>query len=103
MGVEIPAAGKNIRLALICCSNDIPAARKLWGHISASVSCHRCYKRANIRGSKLNFGGFEDMNDWFVERDLEEHQEYAENWRLCKSKEERKHYVKSTFVRWTEL
>src|SRR3954469_9582151 len=22
-GVEIPAAGKNIRLALICCSNDI--------------------------------------------------------------------------------
>jgi len=72
-GVEIPAAGKNVRLALICCSNDIPAARKLCDYISASVSCHRCYKRANSNGNKLNFGGFDDMDDWFVERDLEEH------------------------------
>jgi hypothetical protein len=72
-GIEIPAAGKNIRLALICCSNDIPAARKLCGHGSALVSCHRCYKTANSIGSKLNFGGFDDMDDWFIERDLKEH------------------------------
>jgi hypothetical protein len=102
-GIEIPAARRKIRLALICCSNDIPAARKLCGHISASVSCHRCYKRANIKGSKLNFGGFDNMNDWFVERDLEEHRQHAEGWRLCKSQEERKRHVSSTFVRWTEL
>jgi len=102
-GVEIPAAGKNIRLALICCSNDIPAARKLCGHISASVSCHRCYKRANLSGNKLNFGGFDDMDDWFIERNLEEYRRNAENWRLCKSEEERKSHVSSTLARWTEL
>ncbi|GBC46304.2 uncharacterized protein LOC114460739 [Rhizophagus irregularis DAOM 181602=DAOM 197198] len=74
-GIEISAAEKNIRLALICCSNDIPAARKLCGHISASVSCYRCYKTANSNGNrnKSNFGGFDDMVDWFVERDLDEH------------------------------
>lgn len=102
-GIEIPAAGKNIRLALICCSNDIPAARKLCGHVSALVSCHRCYKTANSNGNKSNFGGFDDMDDWFVERDLEEHRQDAEDWRLCKSEEERKRHVSSTHVRWSEL
>jgi len=103
-GVEIPAAGKNIRLALICCSNDIPAARKLCGHISALVGCHRCYKRANSNNeNKLNFGGFDDMDDWFIEKDLEEHQRNAKDWRLCRSEEERKRHVSSTHVRWTEL
>jgi hypothetical protein len=102
-GIEIPAAGKNIRLALICCSNDIPAARKLCGHGSALVSCHRYYKTANSIGSKLNFGGFDDMDDWFIERDLEEHRWNAEDWRLCKSEEERKCHVRSTHVRWSEL
>lgn len=104
-GVEIPASGKNIRLALICCSNDIPAARKLCGHVSALVSCHRCYKTASLNGNenKSNFGGFDDMEDWFVERDLEEHRRNAKDWRLCKSEEERKRHVRSTHVRWTEL
>ncbi|EXX65855.1 hypothetical protein RirG_129330 [Rhizophagus irregularis DAOM 197198w] len=104
-GIEIPAAKKNIRLALICCSNDIPAARKLCGHISASVSCHRCYKTANSNGNgnKSNFGGFDDMVDWFVERDLDEHRWNAELWRLCKSEEERKRHMSSTHVRWSEL
>src|SRR6266498_2519036 len=102
-GIEISAAEKIIRLALICCSNDIPAARKLCGHISAPLSCHRCYKKANSNGNKLNFGGFDDMDDWFVERDLAEHRRNAEDWRLCKSQEERKRHVSSTFVRWTEL
>ncbi|EXX57951.1 hypothetical protein RirG_202350 [Rhizophagus irregularis DAOM 197198w] len=104
-GIEIPAAEKNIRLALICCLNDIPAARKLCGHISASVSCHRCYKTANSNGNgnKSNFGGFDDMVDWFVERDLDEHRRNAELWRLCKSEEEIKRHVSSTHVRWSEL
>ncbi|EXX58570.1 hypothetical protein RirG_196780 [Rhizophagus irregularis DAOM 197198w] len=102
-GIEIPAAGRKIRLALICCSNDIPAARKLCGHISASVSCHRCYKRANSISNKLNFGGFDDMSEWFVERNLLKHRQDAENWRLCKSEEERKRHVSLTSVRWTEL
>src|SRR2546421_5947780 len=42
-GFNLPGSTKNIRLAVICCSNDIPAARKLCGHISALVGCYRCY------------------------------------------------------------
>src|SRR5438876_7471885 len=63
----------------------------------------RCYKRANLSGNKLNFGGFDDMDDWFIERNLEEHRQNAKNWRLCKSEEERKSHVSSTLARWTEL
>ncbi|PKB93185.1 hypothetical protein RhiirA5_247878, partial [Rhizophagus irregularis] len=40
-GIDL-LSGKIIRMAVICCSNDIPAARKLCGHISALVGCHRC-------------------------------------------------------------
>jgi hypothetical protein len=61
-------------MAVICCSNDIPAARKLCGHASALVGCHRCYKRANKSNEDhLNFGGFEDMDEWFKIKDPEEH------------------------------
>ncbi|GBC52241.2 hypothetical protein GLOIN_2v1484835 [Rhizophagus irregularis DAOM 181602=DAOM 197198] len=35
-GVDLPS-GKRIRMAVICCRNDIPAARKLCGHISALI------------------------------------------------------------------
>ena len=107
-GVSLPSTdlhptGKRIRMAVICCSNDIPAARKLCGHISALVSCHRCYKIANISGRKFNYGGFNDMTEWFVQKDLNEHRRNAERWRLCKSKHERKQHVSETHVRWSEL
>jgi hypothetical protein len=95
--------GKRIRLAVICCSNDIPAARKLCGHISALAACHRCYKRANIDGRKMNFGGFDDMADWFRARDLDEHRTNAEGWRHCKTNDERKQHVSTTLVRWSEM
>ncbi|CAI2198204.1 13778_t:CDS:1, partial [Funneliformis geosporum] len=72
--------GKIIRLAIICCSNDIPATRKLCGYISALTGCHQCYKRTNTGGRKPNFGGFEDMDDWLQKRDLEEHLRNAEGW-----------------------
>jgi hypothetical protein len=96
-------AGKRIRIAVICCTNDIPAARKLCGHISALVSCHRCYKTANISGKKFNYGGFDDMTEWYVQKDPDEHRQNAELWRLCKSKRERKQHVSETHVRWSEL
>ena len=37
--------GKRVRAVLILVSCDIPATRKICGHISALVSCHRCEKR----------------------------------------------------------
>ena len=48
-GVYLPATdkyptGKRVRMAVICCSNDIPATRKLCEHISTLAACHRCYK-----------------------------------------------------------
>src|SRR5881398_2341820 len=36
--------GRQIRAALILVSCDIPAARKICGHISALAVCHRCKK-----------------------------------------------------------
>jgi len=36
--------GRQIRVALILVSCDIPAARKICGHISALAACHRCEK-----------------------------------------------------------
>ena len=90
-------------MAVICCSNDIPAVRKLCGHISALAACHRCYKTANISRRKSNFAGFDDMDDWFIQKDLNEHRQNAENWRLCKSNNERNQHVSDTQVRWSEL
>ena len=101
-GFNLPN-GKRIRIAVICCTNDIPAARKLCGHISALVSCHRCYKTANINGRNFNFGGFDDMENWFIEKDLTEHRINAEGWRLCNSKDKRKNHVSNTYVRWSEM
>ena len=97
--------GKRIRLAVICCSNDIPAARKLCGHISALVGCHRCHKRAesNDYNKRANFGGFDDIGEWFRERSLDEHRRNAEGWLSCISNEERKQHVSETHVRWSEM
>ena len=65
-GVNLPPSKdypevKKIQLAVICCANDIPAARKLCDHISAKAACYRCHKRANVVGRKSNFGRFDDM------------------------------------------
>ena len=97
--------GRKIRMAVICCSSDIPAARKLCGHISALAACHRCYKKAGSsnEGERPNFGGFDDMNDWFKERNLEEFRHNALAWRKCRSNEERKQFVSTNHVRWTKL
>ncbi len=38
--------GKKIWLAIICYSNDIPVIKKLCGHISVLIGCHRYYKKA---------------------------------------------------------
>src|SRR5256714_5086702 len=47
--------GRQIRAALILVSCDIPAARKICGHISALAACHRCEKRGNYEHHQHNF------------------------------------------------
>ena len=69
--------GRTIRAALILISCDLPATRKLCGHISALVSCHRCKKSANYVNRHFNFGGMQDMDEWFIQKDLTEHRQKA--------------------------
>ena len=55
--------GKKICAALILVSCDIPAARKICGHVSALVACHICEKKANYENHQHNFAGMNDMNE----------------------------------------
>ncbi|GET57071.1 hypothetical protein GLOIN_2v1883106 [Rhizophagus irregularis DAOM 181602=DAOM 197198] len=84
-------------------SCNIPAARKICGHVSALVSCHRCQKKANYENHQHNFAGMGDMEDWFVARDSNEHLQNALGWRRCNSDASRKRFVKQTGVKWSEL
>ena len=54
---------RNIKLVVICYSNNISVARKLCSHISALTACHQYYKKANTNGRKLNFKRFNNMPD----------------------------------------
>ena len=86
--------GKHIRLAVICCSNDILAARKLCDYILALVEYHRCYKSASSEeGQRPNFGRFEDMNEWFRMRNTLEHRHNTMIWKHQQTKEDKKNHV----------
>ena len=106
-GIDISTkekTSKHIRAAIICCACDIPAARKLCGHISARVACHRCEKIANFDNrNQPNFGGFDDMDQWFVKRDVDEIRKNANLWKECDSEDARKSHVSETLVRWSEI
>ena len=65
--------GKRIRVALILVSCNIPAARKICGHVLALVSCHRCKKKANYENQQHNFARMDNFDDWFFMRDPIEH------------------------------
>jgi Transposase family tnp2 len=96
--------GRNIRAALILVSCDIPAARKVCGHISALVSCHRCEKKSNYENGQHNFAGIiDDMNEGLEDRNSVQHREDAIGWRRCNSKAARDRFVQQTSVRWSEL
>ena len=93
--------GIKIRCALIACSCDIPAARKLCSHISYLVAYHRCKKKANYDPitKRSNFGEFKDMKNWFLERDVKEYRTNAVKWLSCKTQEARKRHVSEHLVR----
>jgi hypothetical protein len=94
---------RTIRAALILVSCDIPAARKICGHISALSSCYRCEKKANYENHKHNFAGMDNMNEWFISRNSAQFRENALGWRRCNSNAARDRFVKITGVRWSEL
>ena len=83
-------SGRFIRGAIIGCSSDVPATRKLCGFISARVACYRCYKLANFVNNQSNFEGFSDFSDWFVEQDIDIIREKAYEWKNARLKNHRK-------------
>ena len=95
--------GRKIRAALILVSCDIPAARKICGHVSSLVACHICEKKGNYENRQHNFAGMDDIDEWFVARDPAKHRENAQAWRRCNSDASRSRFVKQTGVRWSEL
>ena len=95
--------GRQIRAALILVSCDVPAARKICGHVSALAACHRCEKRGNYENQQHNFAGMEDMDEWFIARDSSQHRQDAIGWRRCNSDAARTRFVKQIGVRWSEL
>ncbi|CAG8759381.1 11387_t:CDS:2, partial [Funneliformis caledonium] len=82
------STGRLIKCAVIAYCCDIPAARKLCGHISANVYCHRCIKVARNR----NFSGIDNIDEWFIAKDANEYREAALKWRKCKNNEARKRH-----------
>jgi hypothetical protein len=95
--------GKNIQVALVLVSCDVPAARKICGHVLALVSCHWCKKRANYENRQNNFAGMNDMNEWLVTRNSAEFHENALGWRRCNTNASRQRFTRNTGVRWSEL
>lgn len=95
--------GRFVRGAIIGCSCDVPASRKLCGFISARIACYRCHKSAKFVNRQPNFGGFEDFDDWFIERDINIIREKANEWKKCPTEESRKAHVSQHYVRWSEI
>ena len=92
-----------IRGAIIGCTSDVPATRKLCGFISARVACYRCHKLANFVSNQPNFGGFANFDDWFVERDINVIRKNASEWKNCTTEGARKAHVTEHHVRWSEI
>jgi len=98
--------GLNIKVALIVGSSDIPATRKLFGHGSAVMKCHRCEKRSTYSHEyrKTHYGGMEEYDEWMTRpADPLLHRQYAQEWIQCRSKNTRENHFKEHGVRWTEL
>jgi Transposase family tnp2/Domain of unknown function (DUF4218) len=94
--------GLDIKVALIIGSSDTPATRKLFGHGSAVMKCHRCEKRSTYSEDykKSHYGG-----GGYVARpaDASLHRQYAQEWLECNSKNSREKHFKNYGVRWSEL
>jgi hypothetical protein len=94
--------GLDIKVALIVGSSDIPATRKLFGHGSAAMKCHRCEKRSiySEEYKKTHYGGGDHTYEIST---AESHRRYAHEWLQCNSKNSREVHFKEHGVRWSEL
>ena len=45
----------------------------------------------------------DDIDEWFIAKDVNEHRETALEQRKCKSNEARKKHVRKSHVRWSEM
>jgi hypothetical protein len=98
--------GLDIKVALIVGSSDIPATRKLFGHGSAVMKCHRCEKRSiySEKYKKTHYGGMQDYDKWVTNpTDPSLHRQYAREWLQCNSKSSREAHFKVHGIRWAEL
>ena len=92
-GVELTvqstiAEKKKVRCAVICCSCDLPAGRKLCGFLShsAHLGCSKC-KKVFLSGEHgLDYSGF-NRETWIL-RTNEEHRNDVKKLSTCKSKTE---------------
>jgi hypothetical protein len=98
--------GLDIKVALIIGSSDTPATRKLFGHGSAVMKCHRCEKRSTYSEvyKKTHYGGMQDYDKWVTNPiNPSLHRQYAHEWLQCNSKSSRDTHFKGHGVRWSEL
>ncbi|CAB5390559.1 unnamed protein product [Rhizophagus irregularis] len=98
--------GLNIKVALIIGSSDTPATRKLFGHGSAVMKCHRCEKHSTYSEvyKKTHYGGMQEYDKWVTNRiNPSLHRQYAHKWLQCNSKSSRDTHFKEHGIRWSEL
>ena len=64
---------------------------------------YRCYKSANFVNNQPNFRGFENFDEWFVERDINTIRENAIEWKKCTTEEARRTHISQFHVHWSEI
>jgi hypothetical protein len=102
IGINLPTrehkAGRTVRGALIACTCDLPAARKISGHASVRSCCHLC----DIVPTNGNFGNMENYKVWSP-KDPAKHRLDADRWHRCRTVHARSEHVRQTHVQWSEL
>ena len=58
---------------------------------------------ANFVNNQSNFGGFADLDEWFIERDINVIRDKVSEWKKCTTKDSRRDHVSQYHVRWSEI
>lgn len=77
---------KKIKCAILCCSCDLPAGRKVCGFLghSASLGCSKCSKSFSGTVGSMNYSGFERSN--WISRTNDQHRRNIKTIRAATSK-----------------